>query len=289
MRSLLRNKKVKWLGVTIFAAIAIYLLLVLFRQPSLQREWSEESAILPSVTISSSTISVSNIRDWRYSTGTTTFKDYYNDTFALDKIKSTYFVISTFGPWTGVAHTFLVFDFFDGKSVAISMEARREKGVPYSTFKGIFNNYEQWYAWGSAADFIARRAVNFGDPIYMYPLDITASTSKALFLDLAKTTYELETKPKFYNTIFSNCTNVLAFAANRINKGSIPWSLAGVIPGFSDDKLYELKLIPHDKPFTEILSASNLNDEVVRFHEARKGMYSKGEFWNIIKLREEYN
>lgn len=276
-------KLIKILFYTFLFAFLVFLISVLLKEPSLERNWSEESKILPKVTMSGSNVTIQNIRDWRYASSSVTFKDYYNDTFNLDNIKSTYFVISTFGPWTGIAHTFLIFEFTDGKTVAMSMEARRETGVPYSTIKGTFNNYEQWYAWGSAADFVTRRVINFGDPIYMYPLNITATTSRALFLDLAQTTHELETKPKFYNTLFSNCTNILAYAANRINKGSIPWSTAGFIPGFSDDELYELKLIPHEKPFEEELMDANLNDEVYEYHTERMGMYSKLEFWSSIK------
>jgi hypothetical protein len=267
----------------ILIVLCIFLVFVFSRNPSLNRNWAEESKVLPLVTIDSSKIYIENIRDWRYATGTAMSKDYYNETFDLNKLESTYFVISTFGPWVGIAHTFLVFDFSDGKSIAMSMEARREVGVPYSTLKGAFNNYEQWYAWGSAADFISRRVINFGDPVYMYPLNISASTSKALFLDLAKTTDGLETTPKFYNTIFSNCTNILAYAANRVNKGSIPWSIAGVFPGFSDDKLYELNLIPHDKPFAEVMFEANLNNYIRIFHDSRRGIYGENDFWHAVK------
>lgn len=276
-------KKIKVLFISLGVLVLVFLGFVISKEPSMDRNWSEESKILPVVTMGNSTITIQNIRDWRYSKAGAAFKDYYNDTFNLDKIQKTYFVISTFGPWTGIAHTFLIFEFSDGKSVAMSMEARREVDIPYSTVKGTFNNYEQWYAWGSVADFVSRRAVYFGDPIYIYPLNITASTSKALFLDLAETTHKLETKPKFYNTIFSNCTNILAQAANRINKGSIPWSAAGFIPGWADDELYELKLIPHDDSFEEELQSAKVNEEVVDFHEGRMGMYGRAEFWSSIK------
>lgn len=270
----------------IFTFILVIFILGAFASlkiPLLNRNWSEESQILPSVTFSTSTVTIKNIRDWRYSSTTPIAKDYYDETFDLKKLDKVYFVLSTFGPWVGIAHTFFVFEFSDDKAVAFSIEARREKGVPYSTIKGLFNNYEKWYAWGSPADFLSRRAVYFNDPVYMYELNISTSTASSIFLDVANTTHILETKAMFYNTIFSNCTNELADAANRVNKGSVPLTLASVFPGFADDKLYDLKLIAHDKPFEEIMNEANVKEKIREFHQTHYEIYSGEEFWNIFK------
>jgi hypothetical protein len=251
------------------------------KDPSLDRNWSEESKVLPDVTISENEINVKNLRDWRYASDTIVTKSYYNETFNLNRIENVYFLISPFGESKHAAHTFFTFEFSDGKSVSVSVEARREAGDEYSTLKGALNNYELWYTWGSAADFYTRRAVNFGDRLYKYPLLVSTTTARALLVDLAKTTEKLETEPQFYNTVLTNCTNVLADAANRISPGSIPWNWAHIYTGFADDKLYELKLIPHNKPFEDIEKEARI-DEIIKEQSVYASQVHRDIFWRRL-------
>lgn len=251
--------------VIIAIALGVMLILVvtLFRTPRLDRAWEENSRILPSVTVGTSTVEVKNMRDWRYGRGTVISKNYKDETFDLSKIEKAYLLFNPFGEWEGVAHSFFVFEFSDGKSVSVSIEARREEGETYNVVKGILNEYEMWYAFGSPEDFMGARAIYSDEELYKYPLDISTTTMRGLFVDLSNTAHRLESKPEFYNTVTSNCTNLLADAANRVNPGSVPWSFARIFTGYADDELYKLKLIPHDKPFEEVYKESRV-DELVR-------------------------
>jgi hypothetical protein len=259
-----------------------FIIFTLFKKPSMDRVWTDDAKILPDVTINEKNIEVQNLRDWRYERGVVISNSYYNETFDLDKIEKAYFLINPFGKWEGVGHTFFLFEFTDGKSVSVSVEARRPEGVGYGAIKGLFNNYEMWYTWGSAADLFSRRAVYHNEDLYIYPLIIKPETARGLFIDLAKTTESLETKPRFYNTVTSNCTNVLADSANRVNKGSIPWNFARIFTGYADNKLYELKLIPHDKPFEVIFEESRIDLEIKNILEKNK-LEDKDKFWLELK------
>ena len=50
-----------------------------------------------------------------------------------------------------MAHTYFVFDFEDQPPVAISVEARRERGESYDVVRGMFNEFELIYIWGYRA------------------------------------------------------------------------------------------------------------------------------------------
>lgn len=273
--------KLKKVCVIILIVLSAIIIITVIKKPSLDRDWTDDARILPDITIGTSTIEVKNIRDWRYEQGKVISNNFYNETFDLDKIGKAYFLINPFGKWEGVGHTFFLFEFNDGKTVSVSVEARRPKGVDYGAVKGLFNNYEMWYAWGSAADLFSRRAVYHNEDLYMYPLLITPTTVKGLFVDLAHTTENLETKAQFYNTVTSNCTNVLADSSNRVNKGSISWTWARIFTGYADNKLYELKLIPHDKSFNEILEEARIDLKIKDILNSNKNM-SKEEFWNSL-------
>lgn len=270
----------------IFLYIFLFLLLfILFKKPSAEKDWTDDAIILPQVSISTSTIEVQQIRDWRYKKGEVVSKNFYSETFDPKKIKTVYFLLNPFGKWEGVGHTFFLFEFEDGKTVSISVEARREKGEDYGAIRGLFNNYEQWYTWGSAADLFSRRAVYHNEDLYMYPLLISQETGQGLFIDLAKQTSQIATHPRFYNTVFSNCTNVLADSANRVHKGSIPWTFARIFTGYSDNKLYELGLISQDESFDETFKKSQIDLKIKEMFNQNK-TYSKEEFWNILMQRQ---
>ncbi len=270
-------------ALTIILVIgAVFILITLLKKPAQDRNWTDDAEVLPDITISDSKVKVDNLRDWRYKNKETISRDFYNEEFDLDLIENTYFLLNPFGKWEGVGHTFFLFEFSDGKTVSVSVEARREVDEKFSAIRGLFNNFEQWYTWGSAADLFSRRAIFHQEDLYMYKLNIKPETSRGLFIDIAKTTEKLETEPAFYNTAFSNCTNVLADSANRVYSGSIPWNWARVFTGFSDDKLYELKLIPHDKPFDEIFQEARIDLQIKEIIEKEEKLY-RDDFWYELR------
>jgi hypothetical protein len=263
-------------------SIFIFFLIIFYphiKTPSLNRNWSEESKILPDITIEENTISVKNIRDWRYEKDKVISKNYFDDEFDLNKIKKTYLLFNPFSDWEAIGHFFFVFEFEDNKTVSVSIEARREKDEEYKFVKGMMNNYELWYAYGSIEDFLGRRAIYQDQELYMYPLLISEEYSKLLFADLAMVTEKLETEPRFYNTISSNCTNLLADSANRIKKGSIPYHYSRILVGYADNQLYDLNLISNDDTYENIYKKSRIDNHIKEF-DGEDGL------WNFIILHE---
>lgn len=272
--------------IFIFAAMLLTIILTVstFKKPLLDKNWEADSKILPSINFSDDgkLVSIKNLRDWRYEKDKVVSYNYYDETFDLNKVKNSYLLFNPFGQWEGVGHSFFVFEFEDGKEVSISIEARREKDEPYKVERGLINEYEIWYAVGSSADFLTRRAIYHEEDLYMYPLLISASSSKALFVDMLKSTKKLETEPGFYNTITSNCTNLLAESANRVKSGSVPWHYSRIFTGYADDQLYDLGFIPHDKPFNEIYESSRIDIKIKDFF-SKSTNYSKEDFWLNLK------
>jgi len=262
--------------------VVIVLIFIFFKTPSHDRDWAEDSKILPSISVSENQIEVKNIRDWRYAKNEILSKDYYDETLDLDKIDKTYLLFNPFGKWNGVGHSFFLFEFSDGKTISVSIEARRESTESFNSIEGLFNNYELWYAYGSAADFITRRAVHYEDSeLNMYPLLISKEASRNLFLDLAKESINLEKQAKFYNTVQSNCTNLLMDSANRIKKGSVPFHYSRFFTGYADDYVYKLGFIPNDRSFEEINKKYRIDAQVQEIDNKLKN-YTREQFWNAI-------
>lgn len=278
------KKTLRIFGILIALFVLAVLCIIisnLLKTPSHDRDWSEEVAILPGITLSTSTINIKNMRDWRYGYKEVRSRDYYEDTFDLEKVSKAYLLFNPFGKWDGVGHSFFVFEFEDGKTVSVSIEARSEKGESYDAIRGIFNNYEMWYVFGSAADLMSRRAIYHNEDLYMYELRISNEGAAALLRDLATTAERIETEPAFYNTFTSNCTNLLADSANRVKKGSVPFHYSRLFTGYADDQLYDLGLIRNDKPFDQVFAESRI-DQMIREKFGELNSYESFDFWQEI-------
>lgn len=162
----------------------------------------------------------------------------------------------------GIAHTYFVFDFRDQPPVAISVESRRERGEGYDAIRGVFNEYELIYLWGTEQDVTGLRAVLEKNQLYMYPLVGSMDSAWRLFLDLAEVTQQLETQPRFYNSLTSNCTNELAKVANQAQPGAIPPNIALILPGYAASLLYNLGFIPTDAPLETVRQRYAISDTV---------------------------
>lgn len=252
------------------------------QSPSNNRNWEVGFEVLPEVEISESQseIHIKNIRNWNYSKTDIVSQEYIAQTYKLENLEKVWFLVEPFSKWDGIAHTYFVFDFTDQEPISFSIEARREKGETYSAAIGTLNKYELIYMWGTERDFTGRRAYKDNADIYMYPLDIKKETGQKLFLELAKSTEDLRNNPQFYNTLTSNCTNNLAKIANKVNPDSIPFHYAQLVPGYSDEFLYELEFISNNKPLSELKEKYYITEIV-------KENYLEENFSQ--KLREELN
>jgi hypothetical protein len=235
------------LSIIIIFTVYLYFL----TSPSNNRPWQDQYGTLPKVTTNSDKVTIENIRDWKYEGEITTSKDYINRTFDPKKINKVWLVVEPFGGFKAVAHTYFIFDFEGEAPLAISIETRREEGEDYSGTLGLLNKYELIYIWATEEDQAIRRAVLYKDNLHMYPLTISKDSTQKLFLQLAQETHKLESTPRFYNTLTSNCTNELAKNANKVAPGTIPF-VYSLLPGYSAEALYKLKLIDNSQPLEEL-------------------------------------
>ncbi len=140
-------------------------------EPSNDREWQPEVAVLPYATFDGDLVTVHNIRNFDYRTETDFTPAYYDRTYDLTQLDSVDLIAAY---WMGpmIAHTFLSFGFGDDH-LAISIEARKEATEGYSSIKGFFKQYELIYIVGDERDLIRVRTNYRKDPpedVYLYPL-----------------------------------------------------------------------------------------------------------------------
>ncbi len=174
-------------------------------------------------------------------------------------LEEIWFFVEPLEGFDGAAHTLLSFVFGGAtrQTIAISVEARRERGENYSGVSGLFNAYELIYLWSTEEDVLTRIAVGLDHDLYAYRLALSPEQARRILDHFITRTNELMGRPRFYNTLTSNCTNELAKAVNSAFPGALPWHYSHVLTGYAAPHLFDLGFIAKDgRPFAERKAAS---------------------------------
>jgi hypothetical protein len=252
----------RWQACGAFAAVFALLLACWSElQPSNDRDWRPENAVLAYASIEGDRVTLHNIRNFDYRSETDFTPAYYDRTFDLRQLAAVdLFAVYWMGP--DIAHVFLSFGFADGNGVAISIEARSERGDEYSSLKGFFRQYELYYAVGDERD-IVRVRTNYRrhppEDVYLYRLQGDADSRRRVFLEYVRRINALKEHAQWYNTLTSNCTNTI-WMISRVNPGHAPFSWKTLLSGHLPEYLYEEHRLDTSLPFEELQRRAHINE-----------------------------
>jgi Domain of unknown function (DUF4105) len=251
----------RWRGVAgflvLFAAVLVRFFAV---EPSNDRDWQADVAVLPRAEIEGNMVTVRNIRNFDYRSETDYTPAYHDRRFDLDKLVGVDLVAAY---WMGpaIAHTFLSFEFADGQHLAISIETRKEKGEGYSTVKGFFRQYELYYVVADERDVIRLRTNYRRDPpedVYVYRIQGPIENGRKVFLAYMDQINALAQRPTFYNTLVGNCTVEIWFNT-LTNSTHLPFSWKVLASGYVPEYLYETGRLDTRVPFAELQRRAHVN------------------------------
>jgi Domain of unknown function (DUF4105) len=230
-------------------------------QPSNDRTFRAEEAVLAYADVEGDRVTVHNIRNFQYRTETDFTPAYYDKTFDLSKLDSVDLgAIYWMGP--DIAHIMLSFGFAGQDYLAISIEARKEQGEGYSTIDGFFRHYELFYVVADERDAIGVRALYRNDPpedVYLYRVNGAPDAARRLFLEYLRQINSLRERPQFYNTLTTNCTSTIWMNA-RVNPRHVPLSWKILVSGHVPEYLYEQGRLDTSLPFEELRRRGHINE-----------------------------
>lgn len=221
------------------------------------RDWYPYLARTADVETTPQSFSVTPVSDWSYQREGPTSETYIDASYDLDQLRNVWFMLEPQPGSQLAAHTLLLFEFEGDRMLGLTIEARREQDEDYSALRGIFNAFELSYIWASARDLLTRRAVMLDHEVFIYPVAIAHDQKVSLLQRLLERTEALETQPRYYNTITSNCTNELAKAAG------FHWAPAYIFTGRSDEYLFRRHIIPG-----ESFEAAHARSDMTTFIQA---------------------
>jgi hypothetical protein len=282
MDSVLANVKKKPLLsalALVLAAVLLFALFVMTRTPRLDRDWEEHLALMPKIGMSASDFSLGPATDWTYAAEGPTQKTTVNFAANYADLRNVWFMVEPQPGGNYAAHTLVLFEFSGDRIIGLTVEARREKTENYDALQGLFNKFELAYVWSTAKELLTRRAVFLKKDIYVYPLRLSEKQKGGFLKALLQATISVSTRPRFYNTFTSNCTNELGKVAG------IPWHYSFILTGYSPQYLHKLKYIPGDD-FDSVKATAKLDPEIRSWNSLASHQFDKA---LLAELRKRFS
>ncbi|MFP3456769.1 DUF4105 domain-containing protein [Psychrobacter sp. SIMBA_152] len=218
-------------------------------EPKQDREWMaevdqrvsyERDATNPDL------ITLTNVRnfDWRTEEDATEHWD--TRTINLSKLSG---VDVTNSYWMGplIAHTLVSFRFADDRPLAFSFEIRKEDGESFSALAGFFRRYELSLIAAEERDIIYTRSNARGEQVYLFPIsNLQQHEVRSLFESYLTAADDLNAKPAWYNTLLSNCTNIIFYMARIVSGDRLPWDYRIWVSGWLPNYLYDVGMLDAD-------------------------------------------
>jgi hypothetical protein len=223
------------------------------------RDWQSEVAVTPWAEIKGDLITIHGVRNFDYRSESDFDVRWENRTYDLRKLDSVD-LIAVYWAGKAIAHIMVSFGFQGHDYLAVSIETRKEKGEEYSTLAGFFRQYELVYIVADERDVIRVRTT-YRQPqedVYIYRTRAPLRNIRRVFLDYIRTMNDMHERPRFYNTLMTNCTTGILMHT-RMNPESPPLSWKILLSGYVPDYLYELGRIDTTKPFAELEKLSHVN------------------------------
>jgi hypothetical protein len=250
--------KGRWRKIGITAGgFALVLAWWLSLQPSNNRDWQPDVAVLAYADIVGNKVTVHNIRNCDYRTETDFVVQHYDKTFDLDQLQTADLYMVYWGS-PSMAHTMVSFGFAGGDHLCFSIETRKEKGESYSAVRGLFRQFELIYVAADERDLVRLRT-NYRRDEEVFLFRLTGSTARVrqFFLDYLRRLNDLHQHPEWYNAVSDNCTT--SIRAQRAAANRAPWDWRMLVNGYGDELLYERGVMATNVPLAELKQRGHIN------------------------------
>lgn len=227
------------------AVLASYLAI----QPSFDRPWQTNVAVMPEAVVDGDRVLLKNVRNFDYRTTDDFTVRYESREVLLSHLTSLDFFVSYWIPGP-IAHTFVSFNFDNAPPVCISIEARRHKGQGFDPLSSLFKQFGLIYVVGDERDVVRVRTNFRHEDVYLYRIKAAPENIRRLFLVYLERINELATRPEFYHLLSNSCTINIVRYARQVGKLK-RLDIRFLFNGYSDRGLYRAGLLDSTLPFAQ--------------------------------------
>jgi len=229
-------------------------------QPSHDRLWRPEVAVMPRAEIDGDRVRITGFRNFTYRSHDDFDVHYEEREFLLSHLTSLDFYISYWaqGP---VGHTFVSFNFDNADPLCISIETRPEIGEGFDPIASLFKQFELIYVIGDERDLVGVRVLHRLEDVFLYRIRVSPEAARRLLSIYLDRVNELADRAEWYHLLSNNCTiNIVRYANFAGRTGG--FNIRHLLNGLIDRYLFATGAIDTDLPFDEMRRRSHINEAV---------------------------
>ena len=248
------------LGYGLFAAmVALWTIWWTHIRPSATRNWVPENRNQATATIHGGILTVHNVRNFNW-TDKRSFTEAWEDrAYELAGLDGLDLFVCTWGD-PRIAHIMVSFDFAGGPPLCFSIETRREVGERWTPLAGFMRSYELLMLAADERDVVKSRVNIRNEDVRLYRIYSTPEMRRRILDRYIAQINTLARRPRFYNTVFANCTIEVALLVHAAgHKFPLDWRL--FVSGHVPEYLYDLELLDQSHPFAELKAMADVSSK----------------------------
>ncbi len=237
-------------------------------EPSHDRVWEPDRALLASAEFEGDIVTIHNVRDGDRPNKDEYQANYHDRRVQLSKITGADMFLCYWGsPW--LAHPILSFRIADAEPICFSIETRNELDEQYSTIAGFYRQYELIYIVCEERDAVRERTTHrVGEDVYLFKFDFPPDRARAVFRSYLETVNDIHAQPRFYNVLTSNCTTNVRVHGDATTKRPRPWDWRILLPGKIDELIYMRDGFASELPLADLRKRGHVNEAANRIGRA---------------------
>jgi hypothetical protein len=248
----------------VFGGFVLVLVWWLCQSPPKDGDWQADVTELPRAEINGDVVTIHNVRRCDYKSNKDYTPQWETRTVRLSQLTGIDMAICYWGsPY--MAHPIVSFQFADSPPICFSIETRKLEGQSYSAIGGLYRQYNLIYIAADERDVISvRTTFREGEDVYLYRLNMTADQARTRFLEYIESINDLNTRPRWYNAITTNCTTAIRHQHQKHGGNAPPWDWRMLVNGKGDELMFERGVLKTDGlSFAELKKLAHINEAAV--------------------------
>jgi hypothetical protein len=223
-----------------------------------RRQWIAENAHQATGSKNQRMVTLHHVRNFEWRSPKDFDERWEDARIDLDALLAVDLFVCTWGD-PRIAHLIVSFVVRDGAPVAFSIETRRELDESWTALAGFMKAFELIVIAARERDVIRLRTTIRRETVRRYRLITTPEMRARLLLQYLREMNSLARHPRYYNTLFANCTTEVARIVRAAGR-SLPWAWPLVASGLVPRYFHSRGLIDPSRPFEAIEAEADIGE-----------------------------